>query len=149
MILILWWLTFIISYSLLINVLFRSSLQVYVIIHVHTVYMHERLPFFLQLIRCLPDDLDLHVQRMFHVVDQVFDETGHVARSWSFSLPIPVLLSSFSFLLFLLFFWFSIHCYQSLFLFCIHMISCVLDIYMSYCSDIDLSWWLYSLFRLL
>ena len=33
--------------------------------------------------------------------------------------------------------------------FCIHMILFVLDIYMSYCSDIDLSWWLYSLFRLL
>ena len=36
---------------------------------------------------------------MFHVIDQVFDETRHVARSWSFSLPILIFLSSFFFLL--------------------------------------------------
>jgi len=62
---------------------------------------------------------------MFHIIDQVLDEIGHVVRSWSFSLPILVLLPSFSFMLILYFPWFFIYCYHSLFLFCIPLRSCI------------------------
>ena len=47
----------------------------------------------------------------FHIIDQVFDETGHVARSWSFPLPILVFL----FTLIHVISCFSLHYYQSSF----------------------------------
>ena len=108
---------------------------------VHMTRLYTRLVTYARLyiltsVVCLQFYQLLFICSLVHVIDQVFNETGHVARSWSFLLPILILLSSFSFHLILQFFLVSIHCYQSLFLFCIHVISCV-GIRMLYCSDID------------
>ena len=99
------------------------------------------------LIRSLLTTLDCTSRYwMSYALVQVFLELVRFARSWSFSLFVLVLLSLLSFCYFLIL---DIYQIQSLFQFFIYVISSV-DIYMSYCSDIDYrSRFLYNLFRLL
>ena len=79
---------------------YYSLIPVYSFIsYVHTLYTCALFLLFYTLTGSLSDDLGFARSEIgcFYFIDQVFEEAGLVARSWSFSLPILILLSSFSF----------------------------------------------------
>ena len=77
---------------------YYSLIPVYSFIsYAHTLYACALFLLFYTLTGSLSDDPEFACQDIgcFYFIDQVFEEAGLVARSWSFSLPILILLSFF------------------------------------------------------
>ena len=88
----------------LILIISLSFISVYYVVIAYIIFMHEQLFFTHTLIRSLLTTLDSHVQDFGHLsyIVQVFVETVSFARSWSFSLLIPIFLLFLPFCYFLI-----------------------------------------------
>jgi len=107
----------------------------------HCLYARAPSPLPHTLIGSLLMTLVLHIQNgRFVSIVQVLDETIHVVRSWSLSLPDSSILIPLAFLYSCDYFLILVYQIQSLFQFFIYMISCV-DTYMWYYND---RWWKYT-----